>query len=1740
MRRLGRLAALPSIVCLMFAMVLVPFEQVHGASTDHSSHTNTSKADFFTSFEKEDPQLTWMDTVEITSDGEEKAAGIDGNIPPTSSSTPMKSQIGDGPTNSYIAKINVGWTGKKALTYAGTHLKEGRAYSYNKLLDVDIKVTPETQLSYYIHPEFVDKEQMDYSSTYVSIDLAFTDGTYLSDLSAKDQHGAELRPEAQGKSNTLFPNQWNYRLSDIGKVASGKKIKRILVAYDNPNGPGEFKGSIDDISIIGQPEQKNYSSPIDYVNILRGTNNNREFSRGNNIPAVAVPHGFNFWIPVTDAGDRRWMYKYQQDNNEDNFPEIQSFLLSHSPSPWVGDGDRQTFQIMPSASASDLPPLNRDKRALPFKHENEIAKPNYYSVTFENGIQTEITPTNHAAMFHFTFKEDVSDLIFDNFNNDGGLTLEADKQHIQGYTDVGTKTPGATRMFFYATFDKPVTKSGKLTGEDRDNVAGYFRFDTSGSDKTVTMRIATSLISMDQAKKNLNQEIHQSDTFASVEERAKEEWNSLLQKVEVEGATDEELVTLYSNLYRLYLYPNMLFENTGTMEKPIYEYASPFSDLDGKPTETKTGAKIVKGKPYVNNGFWDTYRTAWPAYSLLSPEKTGEMIDGFLQAYEQGGWIPRWSSPGHGGGMTGTSADVAFTDAYLKGVSNFDISSFYEAAIKDGSVVSHNQKTGRNGLATSIFNGYTSTDIGEGMSWAIEGYLNDFAIASISKELAEQTDENDPNYDQYITNYKYFINRAQNYVNIFNPEVDFFMGKDSTGKWRMTADKFDPKDWLGSDYVETNAWGTAFSAPQDGQGLANLYGGKKELAKKLDTFFATEETALHLGGRDNPIHEMREARDVRMGMYGHSNQGAYHIIYMYDYAGQPWKAQEKVREVLSRIYVGSEIGQGYVGDDDNGAASSWYILSAAGFYPLRAGTSSYAIGAPYFEKMTIHLENGKDIVINAPEVSDTNKYIQSLKVNGKPYNSLSIGHKELANGAILEFEMGPEPSKWGTGKDAVPSSITPTAADGSSLLPDPMVDLTDKGSGQSYDSSGTIAKALFDNSSDTSLTLKGKDPWVQYNFTDEAQKALMYTITSSTDDSSQDPKNWILIGSKDGESWNILDKRNDESFKWRQYTKPFTIQNPGNYSFYRLIIKGNGGASSTTVAELELLGHRDLGAKFVQVEKNYQGYVESGDIKGTAEKQLSQSLHEAQDNFKNDKNKEAIQQLKDFLKQLKEAKTGEVSEKARTQLTPDIHALIELITNVTIQPPEGDWEYDEEVEKITVFEISDLKSDAIEPGEDAIVTASVKNIGLVAGDEEINFYFDDKLVDSETVSLKPGESKKVTFTVRDVSPGVHQIKMNNQTTMLKALYAEKPVLSLHFDEDGDTVKDSSPYGLDGKLHGNVSRVQGQFGKAMKLDGGWIEIPGNGLLNGEDAFTITAWVNLENPEANQKILGKTTTNDGYMLGVQGGKLYPELWDAGGHHHTFEDGSILANQWVHIALTWEAGGRFIGYVNGEEVKNVSASSDPIKDNDNPFIIGGAPWDTEAFQMKGLIDEVHIYKRVLESDEIQPDVKINVMMNGKTLENGIKVPDSTTAAFNWEAQDDLAKVSATFDGEVYEEGASIDLAGKTGEHTLIVTAVNSGGIKQKTYVLNVTTSVSDMQTLVERYEKSGAIKNKDAAHALNLQLTTIEQFEKKEATDKVLKHLKGFEVLVDDQKKNKMISEDAYNALKADTDYLKKKWQ
>lgn len=1046
----------------------------------------------------------------------------------------MRTQVDRGPAGSPTAKANAGFTGTKALKYAGTHKPDGRAYSYNKVFDVNTAVGRDTALSYRIYPSMTETD-LNYPATNVSVDLAFTDGSYLSELGAVDAHGGALTPQGQGAAKRLYVNQWNQVDARIGAVAAGRTVDRILVAYDSPKGPAAFQGWIDDISLAPAPPEKPLAHLSDYASTVRGTNSSGSFSRGNTFPATAVPNGFNFWTPVTNAGSNSWLYEYAHNNNADNLPTLQAFSASHEPSPWMGD--RQTFQLMPSVAA-DTPEADRTARALPFRHENEVAKPHYYGVTFENGLRAEMTPTDHAAAMRFRYPGDDASMVFDNISNDGGLTLDPGSRSFTGFSDVKSGlSVGATRLFVYGVFDAPVTASGKLTGGGGDDVTGYLRFD-AGKDRTVNLRLATSLISVDQAKKNLAAEIPAGTGFGQVEKKAQRAWDQLLGKVEVEGASKDQLTSLYSSLYRLYLYPNSGFENTGSASRPKQQYASPFSPMPEPDTATHTGAKIVDGKVYVNNGFWDTYRTTWPAYSLLTPDKAGEMVDGFVQQYKDGGWISRWSSPGYADLMTGTSSDVAFADAYVKGV-DFDATAAYEAALKNATVAPPSSGVGRKGMETSPFLGYTSTDTGEGLSWALEGYLNDYGIAQMGQKLYKKTGK-----ERYKEESAYFLNRAQNYVSLFDHDAGFFQGRDPQGAWRVPSAEYDPKVW-GYDYTETNGWGYAFTAVQDTRGLADLYGGKAGLGKKLDTYFATPETASPdvVGSYGSVIHEMTEARDVRMGMYGHSNQVAHHVTYLYDAAGEPSKTQEKVREVLSRLYTGSEIGQGYHGDEDNGEQSAWYLFSSLGFYPLVMGSGEYAIGSPQFTKATLHLGGGRDLVVKAPKNSTKNIYVQGLKVNGKTWNSTALPHDLLARGGTLDFAMGPKPSAWGTGKDAAPVSITK-----GDQAPTPRSDaLTGPG-------------PLFDNTSTTEATVSGR---VELPV-DSATRAVQYTLTSAK--AAEAPAGWTVEGSADGKRWTTVDARSGQKFAWDQQTRVFTVAHPGTYRQYRLVPKGQ-----SSLAEVELL-----------------------------------------------------------------------------------------------------------------------------------------------------------------------------------------------------------------------------------------------------------------------------------------------------------------------------------------------------------------------------------------------------------------------------------------------------------------------------------------------------------------------------------------------------------------------------------------
>jgi predicted alpha-1,2-mannosidase len=1068
-------------------------------------------------------------------------------VPATTGEQALSVQVGSGPQAPYAAKSKAGYSGLHALHYAS---KGGPAR--HTLLDTDVNIGADTTLSWLVLPEIVDGDTV--ASTYVSLDLLLDDGSRLSATPAHDQHGMAIGAQAQGDSKTLYPQQWARKSVRLGDIAALRGRRVLAIELEVASAEGKpTSGWIDDVRLDTQsrPQPQRAS---DWVLTTRGSQANGTFSRGNNFPATAVPHGFNFWTPVTDAGSISWLYHWNERNNADNRPQLQALALSHEPSPWMGE--RQSFQVMPSLD-SGVPEADRGKRALSFSHEQEVARPYRYSVRFDNGIAAAIAPTDHAAVFRFDFPKDGdANLLFDNIDARGGVTLDAATQTMSGYTDVRSGlSNGASRMYVYATFDAPWQASGNI---ETGRPTGYIKF-KPGSSRRVQMRIATSLISVEQAKHNLALEISAKDDLDSVASRAQDAWDKRLGSFDIGDASDDQKTTLYSNLYRLYLYPNSAHENAGTNAAPDWRYANQASGSDsnteGSAVRSYTGVR--DGKLYVNNGFWDTFRTTWPAYALFTADDAGTLVQGFLEQYRAGGWVARWSSPGYADLMVGTSSDVAFADAWFKGVGGFDPAEAYEAGLKNATVVPPDRHVGRKGMARSTFRGYADASTHEGLSWTMEGALNDFGLANMAQALSERADGAAAR-ERYATEAEYLRHRATDYAALFNREAGFFIGRDEKGGWRVDGKDYNPAEW-GYDYTESNGWTFAFTAAHDGEGLAALYGGRDKLAAKLDEFFATPETAdKRLSGSYGfVIHEMTEARDVRLGMYAHSNQPAHHISWMYLYAGQPWKTQKLTREILARLYVGSEIGQGYAGDEDNGEMSAWYLFASLGLYPLRMGAPEYVIGSPLFRHASVRLQNGKQIEVKAPNNSAQNVYVQSLKVNGTAWNKTWLPHALLANGAVLEFEMGPEPSQWGTAADAVPRSLTAPGQ-----RPTPQRDLL-RGA-QAKFGDATPAPALLDDDAATESQLRGN---ATITFSGAAAGAAgMYTLTSGADPIRS--AGWTLEARSAGGQWQVIDQRKDEAFRWARQTRPFRIAQPAKHAEYRLRL---GARDQLRLSEVELL-----------------------------------------------------------------------------------------------------------------------------------------------------------------------------------------------------------------------------------------------------------------------------------------------------------------------------------------------------------------------------------------------------------------------------------------------------------------------------------------------------------------------------------------------------------------------------------------
>ena len=729
-----------------------------------------------------------------------------------------------------------------------------------------------------------------------------------------------------------------------------------------------------------------------YVNPLMGTQSSFELSTGNTYPAIARPWGMNFWTPQTGKMGDGWQYTYTAN-------KIRGFKQTHQPSPWINDYGQ--FSIMPVTGKLEF---DEEKRASWFSHKGEIATPSYYKVYLaEHDVVTEMTPTERAVLFRFTFPENEhSYIVVDAFDKGSYVKVIPEENKIIGYTTRNSGgVPENFKNYFVIEFDKPFTYKGTFADkkleegnleQKADHTGAIIGFSTRKGE-IVHARIASSFISFEQAAQNLKE--LGNDSFEQLAQKGNDAWNNVLGKIEVEGGNLDQYRTFYSCLYRSLLFPRKFYEFTADGQ-PIH-----YSPYNGQ---------VLPGYMYTDTGFWDTFRCLFPFLNLMYPSVNKEIQEGLINTYKESGFFPEWASPGHRGCMIGNNSASVLVDAYMKGVKVDDVKTLYEGLIH-GTENVHPEVSSTGRLGYQYYNklGYVPYDvkINENTARTLEYAYDDWCIYQLAKALNRPKKE-----------IELFAKRAMNYRNVFDKESKLMRGRNENGQFQSP---FSPLKW-GDAFTEGNSWHYSWSVFHDPQGLIDLMGGKKMFITMLDSVFAVPPV-FDDSYYGQVIHEIREMTVMNMGNYAHGNQPIQHMIYLYNYAGQPWKAQYWLRQVMDRMYTPGP--DGYCGDEDNGQTSAWYVFSALGFYPVCPGTDEYVIGAPLFKKATLHFENGNNLVIDAQNNSKENLYIESLRVNGQESTRNYLKHADLLQGGTIEFKMGSHPTlNRGINDDDAPYSFS--------------------------------------------------------------------------------------------------------------------------------------------------------------------------------------------------------------------------------------------------------------------------------------------------------------------------------------------------------------------------------------------------------------------------------------------------------------------------------------------------------------------------------------------------------------------------------------------------------------------------------------------------------------------------------------------------------------------------------------------
>ncbi len=733
------------------------------------------------------------------------------------------------------------------------------------------------------------------------------------------------------------------------------------------------------------------TEPVDMVNPLTGTLSKFELSTGNNYPVIALPWGMNFWTPQTGKNGDGWQYTYTAD-------KIRGFKQTHQPSPWMNDYGM--FSLMPITGEAVF---DEEKRASWFSHKAEIAKPYYYRVYLADyDITTEIAPTERAAMFRFTFpQEEMSYVVLDAYDRGSYVQIQPEKNRIVGYTtrNSGGVTKDFKNWFIIdfgsRSFDYTSVTDSKEIFTDRkelkDNHTGAIVGFRTGHRDVITARVASSFISLEQAERNLNELGKKS--FDEIASDGRKIWNDVLGRIQVEGGSEEQMRTFYSCLWRSLHFPRRFYE-IDDKGNPIH-----YSPYNGQ---------ILPGYLFADTGVWDTFRCLFPFLNLVYPSMNEEMQAGLVNAYLESGYLPEWSSPGHRDCMIGQNSASVVADAYIKGIRVPNQDKLWDAVTYGAHHHLDRSASGRVGHDYYDRLGYVPCNVGIGQNVArtLEYAYNDWSIYTLGKAMGKSEAELAP-----------YKKAALNYANVYNPARKLMCGREEQGAFN--AD-FVPENWSG-EFCEGNSWHWSFCVFHDPAGLSKLMGGRDEMTEMMDSVFVLPS---YLGLRSRGmIHEMREMQVMDMGQYAHGNQPIQHMVYLYNWTGQPWKAQYWTREIMDKLY--NPNADAYCGDEDNGQTSAWYVFSAMGFYPVCPGTKQYAMGSPLFQKILVKLENGKTIQIEAPNNNKQTRYVNDVKVNGKSVSRTWLEHDELTKGATIKFQMSSKPNKKrGTDEKDAPYSFT--------------------------------------------------------------------------------------------------------------------------------------------------------------------------------------------------------------------------------------------------------------------------------------------------------------------------------------------------------------------------------------------------------------------------------------------------------------------------------------------------------------------------------------------------------------------------------------------------------------------------------------------------------------------------------------------------------------------------------------------